>query len=627
MNEPVVRIAPLQGELTLGDILAFVHRYWILVGVLTTLAVALAAIYLLFAKPKYTAVAQILIETSSSPSPTQLASESLITLDTPQIESQIALLRSEQISGKVANLLAAYRKGATNSDAPKSTGETGTSLWDRLSSLFGRSESAVEDEVQGNSGLKKKNGQITEIENGMDVRRVGLSYALDVSFQSTDPKTAAFVANAIGNTYVQDSLATRAEDARRSGVWLEGRIEELRHLMNEAAIAVQEFKARRDYRIYDTGKGDQNALRKEFEDPLVDPRNSNSQSVEPGKPGSASTSADTSSSAELTSLEELESKAQTYRKLYESYLQAYTDTIPKQSFPGTNARVITEASIPTQKSSPKRLFTLVVATFLGGFFGLGLALVHSVLDSSVHSASQISRNLGLPVLGELNNSLARRAYVPNWLRKLRRARGHRSASDFSMVRDNANSPRAREMMAAALSIKDTARSHGIKIVGLLGISPDQNGTLLSCNVAVACAQVGARTLLVELNENRRSALSVLVPEAGEGGGLDSTPEAVPLEPLLQLLHTSRANPDIAWTREEVGAIRNHLETLSDQFDLIFVDMPPPKSSVIYPCAFAVDGVVLVASADRSQASEVSETAFFLRGMGKQILGVVISRLA
>lgn len=630
MNDPIGRTVSLpSSEITLADILAFVHRYWFLVGVVTALAITFATIFLLYAKPKYTATAQILIETGSSQVPTQLASESLIALDTPQIESQIALLRSEQIAGKVAKQLEDHRKSAGGSSDTSKEDDGGPSWW---SELWPASNSKIEIDP----AVAKKNAQIQEIEAGMEVKRVGLSYALDVSFQAKDPKIAAFVANAIGDTYVEDSITTRAEDARRRGVWLEGRIEELRHLMNEAAIAVQEFKARRDYRIYDTGKGDQSALKTEenqgLQDPLSEPKNSDSQGTHADKPGSSKSSSGMSSPAEMTSLEELESKSQTYRKLYESYLQAYTDTIPKQSFPGTNARVITQASVPTKKSSPKRLFTLVAATFLGGLFGLGIALVHNVLDTSLHSANQMRRNLHIPVLGEVNNSLARHAYVPNWLRKLRRVFVPPIALD--LVRHGANSPAAREMMATALSIKEAAATRGSKIVGILGISPDRNGTLLSCNFAVACAQIGARTLLVELNEKRHGMLSALSPKGGEGLqkvlrgeiSIDAALEPVPSEPALQLLAAYQANPDVAWTREEVGVIRGYLEKLSNQFDLIFVDLPP-KTSVVYPCALAVDSVVLVGSADRSKMSEISDAALFLRGVGKQILGVVISRLA
>ena len=51
-------------------------------------------------------------------------------------------------------------------------------------------------------------------------------------------------------------------------------------------------------------------------------------------------------------LRELESNAQTYRSLYDNFLQRYMESVQQQSFPITEARVISEASRPMGKSSP-----------------------------------------------------------------------------------------------------------------------------------------------------------------------------------------------------------------------------------------------------------------------------------
>ena len=51
-------------------------------------------------------------------------------------------------------------------------------------------------------------------------------------------------------------------------------------------------------------------------------------------------------------LHELESNSQTYRTLYDNFLGRYMELVQQQSFPITEARVISGATPPTQKSSP-----------------------------------------------------------------------------------------------------------------------------------------------------------------------------------------------------------------------------------------------------------------------------------
>ncbi|HML29770.1 MAG TPA: hypothetical protein PKE16_13200, partial [Hyphomicrobium sp.] len=196
----------------------------------------------------YTAVAQLLIETNQPAGPTITTPEAAVALDTPQIESEIAVLSSEQIVERVVKAL----DRAGDDKATKTGGSTadGTQAvsnqrgW--LSRLFFGNPPPAETQAEEAQKLRQ---QINAIQDNLSVRRVGLSYVLELSYRNTNPKTAAAVVNALGDAYVQDKIDGRTEAARRSGLWLEARIEEIRRLMNEAALDVQEFKARRDYRL------------------------------------------------------------------------------------------------------------------------------------------------------------------------------------------------------------------------------------------------------------------------------------------------------------------------------------------------------------------------------------------
>jgi succinoglycan biosynthesis transport protein ExoP len=71
-------------------------------------------------------------------------------------------------------------------------------------------------------------------------------------------------------------------------------------------------------------------------------------------------------------LHELEIGAQAYRALYDSFFQRYAESLQQQSFPVAEARVITPASPPWQRSHPK------VHNVLAATFGLSLVLAFGI---------------------------------------------------------------------------------------------------------------------------------------------------------------------------------------------------------------------------------------------------------
>src|SRR6185369_15380253 len=110
-----------------------------------------------------------------------------------------------------------------------------------------------------------------------------------------NPELAAKIANATAEAYIAEQINARAQSVRQSGEWLEQRIDQLRKQMNDAALTAQEFRAKRDYRIV--------APNERGADPA------NEQQVQ--------------KATRQNTMEELDSTAQTYRRIYESYLMAY----------------------------------------------------------------------------------------------------------------------------------------------------------------------------------------------------------------------------------------------------------------------------------------------------------------
>ncbi|WP_170936948.1 MULTISPECIES: GumC family protein [Rhodomicrobium] len=336
---------PGEVDLSLSDIVAFLWGYRFLIGACVTVGAVLSFLYVLTATPIYTAKAQVLIESRLPQNFREQVSESIATLDTPAVESQIAIIMSEKIAEKVV-------KNAGFLDAqPEPPGGVSLNPLSWLRTLLSAFRSAESNDAAAQKSRLRD--AMEYLWTGMGVGRLGLSHVIEISYSAPDRDQAARVANAIADSYIEDQLETRAEAARQGSIWLEKRIDSLRQQMNEAALRVKEFKARRDYRF------------------------PSSTSAEPaGEAANGAAAAGADEPPVTYSLEDLESQATTYRKIYESYLQAYTETVQTQSYPVTNTRVITRATRPNARSSPRGMKVLAIAVALGIMAGVGLALIH-----------------------------------------------------------------------------------------------------------------------------------------------------------------------------------------------------------------------------------------------------------
>src|SRR5258708_24545767 len=92
-------------------------------------------------------------------------------------------------------------------------------------------------------------------------------------------------------------------------------------------------------------------------------------------------------------LRELETSANTYRGIYETFLSRFTQSVQQQSFPSTEARVVTVASPPGSPSSPKIALTIALAALCGLGVGLLSAFGRGQMIPPRHTRATIERLL------------------------------------------------------------------------------------------------------------------------------------------------------------------------------------------------------------------------------------------
>ena len=206
---------------------------------------------------KYTSRAQILID----PNAIKVLRDpggSDRSLDTAQVEGQIALLRSESLAFSVIGKLKLTEDAEFRGAGPGRTQLLLTRIRplvatiEQVLSLGGtapvNAPPATSEPQTEPSDVAQVRIALDVFLGGLDVRRVGTSYAIDIAYTSGDPKMAARIANAVADAYIEDQLKANSQAARQSSEWLEQRLDQLRVQLNASARQLELFRTGREFR-------------------------------------------------------------------------------------------------------------------------------------------------------------------------------------------------------------------------------------------------------------------------------------------------------------------------------------------------------------------------------------------
>ncbi len=227
----------VSGAESFQSFVSFVRRQFPVIVFVTLLAIALGVIYVTTARPSFTAEAQLMIDAHKMQVFQQQSILGDIPIDTAQVESQIEVLKSE-------NVAAAVIKNLHLTEDPEFVGSGGG----LLGALFGFVLSPFEsDQDQIASEFELNRLRSAPFKSRLSVKRIGLSYVIQIGFRSYDPEHAAQIANAVADAYIVDQLEAKYQATRRAGAWLQDRIKELRDQVSNAERAVVEFKHKEQY--------------------------------------------------------------------------------------------------------------------------------------------------------------------------------------------------------------------------------------------------------------------------------------------------------------------------------------------------------------------------------------------
>jgi uncharacterized protein involved in exopolysaccharide biosynthesis/Mrp family chromosome partitioning ATPase len=581
-----------------SEILSFVKRHSLSIGTCSVAGLALAGIYLGSVEPSYTANTQILIDPNTPPLLETQSRELKVSLDTAELESQMAVLRSVTIATMVIDELNLLQDPEFQGNKPSALVVLTDTVLDALREfeLLGAEEvdewrahilettgTGVAPSDEPPSEFERTQVALEYYRTNLDVSRMGMSYVVDISFSSKDPEKAALIANAIAGAYTREQLQSKIAAAQQGHEWLEKRLDELRRQLNVATNAVQAFRSTHDYRI-----------------PAVnEPQSANAAVASP-------------------TLEELEATAATYQTMYESVLQAFTSSMQHQSYPYSVMRVIGPALRPLSKSHPRSKLVLVFGTLAGMLFGVGLAFVRNASDRSLRSSGQVRKELGLECLAEvprLKGAFASRCRLNQVLRF--------PQSPFSQ-----NLRKARH----AIAIGAGGGIEAPRCLGVTSALPDEGKTTIASNLAILSTLSGCRTLVIDADFE-----GTPITRAFAGAGLprfedeldsgDPRRNIVEIPGLFDLLPASHARLVGSDNGPGPNRVAQTFKLLLETYDQVIVDFPTGTAAEdTLGYTRQLDGLVIVVEQNRTSSDVVLELARSWRLARVPITGVVLTKL-
>jgi polysaccharide biosynthesis transport protein len=98
-------------------------------------------------------------------------------------------------------------------------------------------------------------------------------------------------------------------------------------------------------------------------------------------------------------LAQLEATAQTYAQVYADYLRRFETTMQQQGFPIASVQILSDAEVPRQPSSPRKLRLMAAGIFMGALLGLILAALREMRTAPLRTAGEVVAQCGLPCVG------------------------------------------------------------------------------------------------------------------------------------------------------------------------------------------------------------------------------------
>lgn len=622
-------------EIDLRQYWRIVMRYkWGILGLAFAITV-LATLIVFSIQPIYRGTTTLLIEQKQAKVVTIQEVYDMDGGNKEYLQTQFEILKSRELAARV---VVALNIKDHPDFAKKADDEGGFSIDWRSWLPAGHAENPLPTEDQEQARV------VDAFMSKLSIEPIRNTQLVKINFESTDPRLAAQVSNAMAKAYIDSQMEARIAMTEQAAVWLTERLGSLKTTLEQSEQKLQAYREQNDligsssnqmtgtsnnsgvlalnaqqlqditerviaaqFKLSEVGQryGEKHPIYQQAQLDLAEAQ----QALQAARQNALQVN------RKEFGLQELLREVETNRNLYDTFFTRIKEANETRQLETPNARVVDPAVVPRIAVKPLKALTVALAFVLSLMLGVMLAFLLDYLDSTFKGPEDVEARLGVPMLGLIPIvSQKQGATQPLFLQ-----------SDQQSFAEAVRTVRT----GVVLSGLDTQH----QIIVVTSSVPSEGKTTNSISLALAMAQM-ERILLIDADMRRPTVAKVLgIPGSSPGlsnlvagtaelaqcihhykdGNIDILPAGlIPPNP-LELLSSKR--------------FKDVLNQLAEQYDRVVIDSAPTLAvSDAIMLSTLADSVIYVVKSDATSFHSARSGIQKLQRVNAPLIGAVLNQV-